>query len=583
MNKNKGFTLIELLAVIVILAIIALIATPLIMNIINDVKKGAFLDNSYAIINAAEQGYAKGLIKNKNSELTEYEYINGTMKLQQGNVEVNYKGSSPESGNLLINEEGEVGIAFYSNGWCAIKLFDSEELNLKKVNNKTDCVFEDGESGIVYNLSLMTMERINSNGKTSCSNNNNIYDATCYFKGTNEEVYNNYLQYHGFLWRILNINSDGTVSIITDYPIVSLAFGASSNHKNFCNPPTFINDTYTWLNDEESGYFYKNMPAYVKDSITTTATNIGNSDNPISSTCISNVGILDLRKYALAGGKDSFLDIKQFQMVPQSYKTENKMSYIKNDGTIGGAEGCVGETCGTHYNNPKGIRPVITLNANTEIIGYGEDSGSKNNPLYVKGETFIKQNQSISSVRAGEFIKIPTVDNEYETVAVIENSDNKIKVISEKIYGTSKFGSDIYLSAGDPIVTKLNEFKDTIKTGIINLDNHTWYLGTYDSSVGNVNKLTADGVKTYTGVMGLIRVGELFATSKREYDLTIRTTFWSLTPMDNSGVRPIYINSSIGRLAPNDYELGVRPVFYLNNQSKVVSGNGSPTNPYIIK
>ena len=37
--KNKGFTLIELLAVIVILAIIALIATPIVLNIINNAKK----------------------------------------------------------------------------------------------------------------------------------------------------------------------------------------------------------------------------------------------------------------------------------------------------------------------------------------------------------------------------------------------------------------------------------------------------------------------------------------------------------------------------------------------------------------
>ena len=37
--RSKGFTLIELLAVIVILAIIALIATPIILNIINDSKE----------------------------------------------------------------------------------------------------------------------------------------------------------------------------------------------------------------------------------------------------------------------------------------------------------------------------------------------------------------------------------------------------------------------------------------------------------------------------------------------------------------------------------------------------------------
>ena len=41
MKNKKGFTLIELLAVIVVLVIIALIATPIVMNTIKNVKKGA--------------------------------------------------------------------------------------------------------------------------------------------------------------------------------------------------------------------------------------------------------------------------------------------------------------------------------------------------------------------------------------------------------------------------------------------------------------------------------------------------------------------------------------------------------------
>ena len=41
-SKNtKGFTLIELLAVVVVLAIITLIATPIILGVIDKVKKGA--------------------------------------------------------------------------------------------------------------------------------------------------------------------------------------------------------------------------------------------------------------------------------------------------------------------------------------------------------------------------------------------------------------------------------------------------------------------------------------------------------------------------------------------------------------
>lgn len=56
MKRNtKGFTLIELLAVIVILAIIALIATPIILNMINDAKKSADKDSAYAYIDAAEK------------------------------------------------------------------------------------------------------------------------------------------------------------------------------------------------------------------------------------------------------------------------------------------------------------------------------------------------------------------------------------------------------------------------------------------------------------------------------------------------------------------------------------------------
>ncbi len=48
--KNKGFTLIELLAVIVILAIIALITVPVVINIINNTKKGAAEDSTYGVI-----------------------------------------------------------------------------------------------------------------------------------------------------------------------------------------------------------------------------------------------------------------------------------------------------------------------------------------------------------------------------------------------------------------------------------------------------------------------------------------------------------------------------------------------------
>ena len=53
-TNKKGFTLIELLAVIVILAIIALITVPVVINIINNAKKGAAEDSTYGVIESAK-------------------------------------------------------------------------------------------------------------------------------------------------------------------------------------------------------------------------------------------------------------------------------------------------------------------------------------------------------------------------------------------------------------------------------------------------------------------------------------------------------------------------------------------------
>lgn len=62
-DNKKGFTLVELLAVIVILAIIALIATPIILNVIDDAKEGAAKSSALGFIDAAEKNIATKMVK----------------------------------------------------------------------------------------------------------------------------------------------------------------------------------------------------------------------------------------------------------------------------------------------------------------------------------------------------------------------------------------------------------------------------------------------------------------------------------------------------------------------------------------
>ena len=130
-EKNKGFTLVELLAVIVILALIALIATPIILNVINDAKKQAAKDSAYGYMDAVEKYIVS-------SELEDKSIKDGTYRVEDlNNMGVSVKGSTPDNGNIEIKNSSvksyDIGIDGYvvSNG--EVKKVSTT----KKINNGT--------------------------------------------------------------------------------------------------------------------------------------------------------------------------------------------------------------------------------------------------------------------------------------------------------------------------------------------------------------------------------------------------------------------------------------------------------------
>ena len=78
MKSNKGFTLIELLAVIVVLAVIALIATPIVLNLINDAKTGANVQTAEAYIKASETAAMTNMVKYTDFVLCNTYTVSGT-------------------------------------------------------------------------------------------------------------------------------------------------------------------------------------------------------------------------------------------------------------------------------------------------------------------------------------------------------------------------------------------------------------------------------------------------------------------------------------------------------------------------
>ena len=107
-QNRKGFTLIELLAVIVILAIIALIATPIILNVINDSRKKAAIDSSYGVIKSIQLAYTQNQVAATPVDTDQTLTFGSDTQLQIGNTntsvtKVSISGDIPTSGKATLS------------------------------------------------------------------------------------------------------------------------------------------------------------------------------------------------------------------------------------------------------------------------------------------------------------------------------------------------------------------------------------------------------------------------------------------------------------------------------------------------
>ena len=109
MKKKNGFTLIELLAIIVILAIIAVITVPIILNIIDNSKKGAATNSALGYKDAVQKFYAEELVLNRAMSL------DGTYTIEDGKLtgifngteetkDIPISGTKPTSGTLVYED-----------------------------------------------------------------------------------------------------------------------------------------------------------------------------------------------------------------------------------------------------------------------------------------------------------------------------------------------------------------------------------------------------------------------------------------------------------------------------------------------
>ena len=201
--------------------------------------------------------------------------------------------------------------------------------------------------------------------------NNNLKEVNgdYYFQN---DVDNNYLMYSNILWRIIKVNNDNTVKLISNDVLTYLSYGEDDYENSYMN---------MWLNktdDDNTGILenllntpnnYLTNDSICKDSISDTK---HITCDEINDTDL--IGTLSVFDYINAGGKDSYLNIDKYFYLSTLDK-DNNIWFVNDSGNVSSADG----------SDIYGIRPTITLKSNSKSIA---GDGTIDNP-YVIDENYI--------------------------------------------------------------------------------------------------------------------------------------------------------------------------------------------------
>ena len=218
-----------------------------------------------------------------------------------------------------------------------------------------------------------------------------------FFKGN---VTNNYVWFANRMFRVMRINDDDTVKLVSEDLVASFMWGEDAAYDN--------SNLRLWLTDVEkvdvSGVYYKTIPSQDLYVVKTKYTIDKMDDAKIEKGDVvleDDVVTLTLSDFIEAGGKNSYLyNGKLFFIL--GYNNNGENLYIEEDGSI--------TSCDTM--DGYGVRSVFTMSKNIPV---SQGDGTKDNP-YV-----IDQGEHINYVDG--YVKLGD-----DTWKVYENHDGILKM-----------------------------------------------------------------------------------------------------------------------------------------------------------
>ena len=376
------------------------------------------------------------------------------------------------------------------------------------------------------------------------------------FKAVNGENYftnktaNNYVLYSGILWRIIKLNSDNSLTIISDKAVTSLAYA-----KEMKFDESYI---FNWLNKtdkEYSGIFessVNSIDTYLQKVTSCTDTLDELSNNPCEKLNTDNYfTLLSVVDYLNIGSKDSYLANGEYFYLSND-NSEGKIWYVDDEGKASLNPG----------NDIIGVRPVTNIKSN---VDYVSGDGTKEKPYVLEKEpgylgSYVKLGNETWRVYQVNENDVRLMLNDYLKV-----NDNNLKYrysTTNSYHNDTAVGSIAYYLNHD-FLDSLS-YKDKIKEV-------SWPNGYYNNSVKY--DYTYSLKNTIQSKVALISIGDI--NIKPELN-----NYFTMTGASDKSSQ-VYIINEDKKLYIKQVgsELNVVPVISIE-KSLLTKGNGTSDSPY---
>lgn len=446
--------------------------------------------------------------------------------------------------NEKYEELGVASVVDNTDGTLDIKdvVIDSSNVNTSKIGvYEVTYKISDSYNNTTIKKRIVRVGETLNHVVSSQTNKKNTYQGN---------QYNNYLQIDGLLFRIVGINSDKTVKVVTANPISVVNYS----------------DVYEFLNKE----FYNSLSDSAKELI-----------YKKSKWCIDNVS--DPNKYEKCSKYSKKYPVGLLSIADIKNSKKEGATYL-NDGTLV-SNLKDSNTSYLYFNgnfNEKSISDNVIVSPTINIIEnafISSGNGTTNSPFRIKSNVgYLKSGSKINNARLGDYIS----SSGYMWRVIGKEDDGTTKVIMDDVVKNGNL-EQYNVSFSSNNINFNNSKKDNI--GYILTNNVSKYVSSSLFVNKKIDYMKYTKTIEYNGKTKS-NVYKLRFNLPSMYDLlsaTVKEEYWYKEYSNDENCYMFYQGITKCSKNINKEVKGIRVVAYLKSDVTVILGKGIAGEPYTIK